>query len=197
MRVHEHNISPESREIWLHPYICDDLVDGGVDYRSAVRFIKNLRFLDAQNQRSITVHMVIDGGNWYYGMAIYDAIVACVAKVTIIAYAHARSMSSLILQAADKRILMPNCLFLVHQGTEVFDDRSDLWPVAYKSYQRELKTMLKIYAERMQNAKMFKGKTIPEITACIRAQLKDHVDWVMTAEEAVRFGLADEVYNVE
>lgn len=173
----------------------DDLVDGGIDYRSAVQFIKNLNYLNSQNYKPIVVHMLTDGGDWYEGMGIYDAIVASIAPVTIIAYAHARSMSSIILQAADKRVLMPNCMFLIHLGTEAFADRGDALPAYYKQYEREVKTMLRIYAGRCKRAEFFARQTPLQVAEFIRKQLNEHLDWILTPEEAVHYGLADEVWH--
>ena len=46
-------------------------------------------------------------------MAIFDAIKICRSHVTILVYGQAESMSSIILQAADKRIMMPNSTLYV------------------------------------------------------------------------------------
>ncbi len=98
----------------------DDEQDGepGVEYRMANRFIKNLHILTGQDaERPITISMKTNGGDWYEGMAIHDAIVAVENPVTIINHTHARSMSSLIFQAANKRIMMPHSSYMMHKGT--------------------------------------------------------------------------------
>ena len=53
------------------------------------------------------------GGNWNDGMAIFDAIELCQSYVTIIVYGQAESMSSIILQAADKESYDAKFLFYV------------------------------------------------------------------------------------
>ena len=50
-------------------------------------------------------------------MAIYDAISMCRCFVTIIAYGQAESMSSIIFQAADSRLITPNTYFMAHYGS--------------------------------------------------------------------------------
>ncbi len=98
----------------------DDTQDGepGVEYRMANRFIKNLHILTGINaEKPITISMKTNGGDWYEGMAIHDAIVAVENPVTIINHTHARSMSSLIFQAANKRVMMPHSSYMMHKGT--------------------------------------------------------------------------------
>ena len=65
------------------------------------------------------------GGSWPDGVAVYDSIIASTSPVTIIAYGYASSMTSVILQAADKRVLMPHTEFMVHFG-HISDDNSYL-----------------------------------------------------------------------
>ena len=57
------------------------------------------------------------GGEWSDGMAIYDAISLSKCYVTIIVYGQAESMSSIILQAADEKIITPNSYFMIHYGS--------------------------------------------------------------------------------
>ena len=49
-------------------------------------------------------------------MAIYDAIQACKSYVTI-GYGQAESMSGIILQAADNRLMSPHSHFMAHFGS--------------------------------------------------------------------------------
>ena len=48
---------------------------------------------------------------------IDDAIKICNSYITMVSYGQAESMSSIILQAADKRIMMPNAHFMCHYGS--------------------------------------------------------------------------------
>jgi hypothetical protein len=45
--LHNHNIDTKNREIFLHSYLVDSETDPGVDYKSAVVFEKNLRYLNS------------------------------------------------------------------------------------------------------------------------------------------------------
>ena len=78
--LHEYQVIPETREIFLHRHIHDESGDEGdecgIDYRTATRFIKNLTLLNNQSHDNILVHMESRGGDWADGMAIYDAVKA-------------------------------------------------------------------------------------------------------------------------
>jgi hypothetical protein len=102
------------------------------------------------------------GGDWNDGMAIFDAIRATRSHVTILAYAHARSMTSIIFQAADQRVIMPNCIFLAHQGFISLDDRVEPALIELEQLKIQNETMLNIYTERCVNGKFFKKVEMKE-----------------------------------
>ena len=84
--LHVHNLDIKNREIFLHAHMDGD-VDNGVDYRSAVIFEKNLRYLNLLSHEPILIHMHIPGGDWEDCLGIYDAIKFSKAKTIILAYA--------------------------------------------------------------------------------------------------------------
>jgi len=202
--LHEYGINPHSRELFLHSYIMTEHGTGesgidaelGVDYRMAATFIKNLSLLNQQGKDNILVHQVCCGGDWDYGMAIYDAILCSEAPVIILAYAHARSMSSIILQAAKLRILMPDCCFLVHHGWAGIEDRTkavisnaEFWKTV------EMPRMLDVYATRCTGklGVMTKKKRTEYITD----RLDKKTDWILTAADAVAHGFADGILGMK
>lgn len=193
--LHEYGVNIEAREVYLHKYIHTDnetTDDAGIDYRMAVGFVKNLRLLDQQSHKPITIVMQSRGGDWNDGMAIYDAIAACKSPTMIIAYAHARSMTSIILQAANKRILTPNCDVVIHHGwLAIIEDRVAPVMSQIDHEKRLMERMLKIYAKRCKGSFQFRNVSEKEIMVFIANKLKDKVDWIMTAKEAISFGFAD------
>ena len=194
--IHNQCIDLEQREIYLHGQHGSFDEDPGVEYRMATVFIKNLRHLDYIKNEPILVHMHSLGGNWGDGMAIFDAIKVSRSHVTILVYGQAESMSSIILQAADKRIMMPNSYFMSHYGSSgnsgnYLDTQN--WA---KFEEKILDTMLDIYTARSQRGKYFKDKfttvTEEKVKRFLKRKLKDG-DWYLTAHEAVYYGLADNV----
>lgn len=198
LAVHDCDINPASREIFLHRYMIDesDLEEaGGVDYRMAARLIKNLSILDSFNHNPIVIHQCTDGGDWDYGMAIYDAIAISSSPIAIIAYGHARSMSSIIHQVANLRLLTPNCIVVIHHGTYAAADRVRPVVAQVERLKIEMQIMLNIYAERCYGAPGFEGRNKATIAKFIDNQLKETGDWIMSAEQAVNFGFVDGIFG--
>ena len=182
--LHEYGINPRSREIYLGSWEGNVEEEPGVDYRMALQFIRNITFLTQQTHDEIVIHQCSIGGEWEYGMAIYDAIRTCPCHVTMICYGHSRSMSSVTLQAADQRVLMPSCMFMVHHGTIYMSDTYK-GAESYMQYaKRDTDTMMEIYTNRCTLS-----------SRQILAKLDKKQEWYMSAKEAVEHGFADEVHG--
>jgi len=195
--LHEYNINIQTREIFLHPYYhVDGAAEGDqdeLDFREAVTFVKNLSLLNANGKDSILIHQESAGGSWNHGMAIFDAIKSSPSFVTMLAYAHARSMSSLTLQAADLRILMPNCDFVIHYGFWAVEDRVKA-ALTQADYEKKIiKNMLDIYVSRCDKGKYFKERDMSKsaVLNFIKRKILDKGDWIMSAAEAINYGFAD------
>jgi ATP-dependent protease ClpP protease subunit len=134
------------------------------------------------------------GGEWNDGMAMYDAISLTKSYVTIIAYGQAESMSSIILQSADNRIMMPNAYFMSHFGTSEFSGNYlDIQNVA-KFDAAICETMLDIYTSACVSGKYFKEhyNLVDEdkVRNFLKRKLKNG-DWYLNAHESVYYGLSD------
>lgn len=108
-----------TRTIYMGSQTYVEGEETGVDHLMAERMIKTLFILDHEDptgESPITIIMNNVGGDWYHGMAIYDAIKGCVNNVTIKVYGHAMSMGSIILQAADHRMMAANSRIMLHYG---------------------------------------------------------------------------------
>ena len=155
-------------------------------------FLKNIRALDQEGSQDILVHMQSIGGEWSDGMAIFDAITMCKSKVTIIAYGQAESMSSIILQAADKRLMTPYSYFMCHYGsTDAGGEYLNVqnW-VKYEKYICDI--MMNVYSKRCTKGKYFKENLYDQdkVKKFLYRKLKSG-DWYMDAKEAVYYGFAD------
>jgi ATP-dependent protease ClpP protease subunit len=199
--VHSHNINHYTRELFLHSSLSplSDDSEPGVDYRMAVRFNKNLSVLENQNSENVLVHMHSTGGNWCDGLAMFDAIRFANSSVTFITYAQASSMSGILLQAADKRVLTPNCEFMIHHGSIALHDNSIAVNSAVEMNNKYMKRMLQIFARRCKIGEFFLEKEYTEsrIISWIDKKLKDKSDWYMSAEEAVYYGFADGILGTK
>lgn len=110
------NVDVDSRTIYMGSVANADNTEAGVDFTMSEYLIKGIHILESKSTDEIFIIMNNPGGDWYHGMAIYDAIKTSKCHCTIKVYGHAMSMGSVILQAADKRIIMPNGRFMIHYG---------------------------------------------------------------------------------
>jgi len=115
--IHEYGLYIPSRTIFMDSSLNDEGEEDGVNYLMAMRFLKNLHILQKLNQEPITVVMNTTGGDVWQGMAIFDAIKASSNHITIRVVGNACSMGSIILQAADDRVLMSHAHVMFHLGT--------------------------------------------------------------------------------
>lgn len=188
--IHEYGLYIPSRTIFLESSVNDEGEEGGVNYLMAMRFLKNLHVLERLSQDPVTVIMNTTGGCIWQGMAVYDAIRSAKSHVTIRVLGNACSMGSIILQAADERILAPHSHVMFHLGTPEptgnnihellnaaqyeleFGNKLDklIFDRIHEKYEKENRAFTK---QRFQDMN-FKGK-------------------YLHAEEAVEMGLADRI----
>tara|TARA_R110000868_G_scaffold66884_3_gene198896 strand:- start:1824 stop:2471 length:648 start_codon:yes stop_codon:yes gene_type:complete len=198
--LHNYGANIDTREIFLHNhYGSNDEDNPGVEYKMSNTFLKNIRALEIKSDKPIVIHMQSVGGEWSDGMVIYDAISMCRCHVTMIAYGQAESMSSIIFQAADKRLITHNTYFMSHYGStgatgEYLSVQN--W-VKYEKYICD--TMIDIYAGSCVGGKFFKekygsGPDIEKIKTFLLRKLKSG-DWYLNAEDAVNYGFADRIID--
>ena len=150
-----HGISPNTRMLYLGGTQTEEM-DGEISWTAAWKVIRGLHYLEAtgaSGKKPITILMNSVGGDWSMGMAIYDAIKQCKNHVTIINLSHARSMTSVILQAADYRITSPSGYYLIHDGSMGIEDINRS-VISNAEYERDhaLPMMYQVYVDRMREA---------------------------------------------
>jgi ATP-dependent Clp protease protease subunit len=188
-RLYDYDIYIPTRTIYMGSLeVGEDGEESGTDAKMAERAIKGLHVLDSSapdGTKPITIILNSPGGDVYHGLAIYDAIKACTNQVTIIVYGAAMSMGSVILQAADKRVMSANAKLMVHYGEFSIDSHSKSTMVWAKEEERNNLGMENMFLEKIRAKN-------PKFT---RKQLQDmlNFDTILSAEEAIKLGLADEI----
>lgn len=190
--IHTYGIDVTNREIFLHSYF-DGEEEPGVEYRSSITFEKNLRYLNMISLEPILVHMHLPGGDWQDCLGIYDTIKNSKSPVCIVAYAKVESSSTVLLQAADLRILNPNANFLVHYGSISVENEHKAALSMIQWSEKESIKMIDIFTERCMNSKICKEKNWKKmiVKKHIINQLATKRDWILTSEEAVDYNFAD------
>ncbi len=168
----------------------------GVEYQMASRLVKNLRTLaDLDPKRPILIHMKTNGGDWNEGMAIYDAIRLASNPVTILNYTHARSMSSIIFQAADRRIMMPHATFMFHEGTMAVSGTWKSVVSAVDFAKGDNTEMLNIYIKRMKEGGKYARRSRAEIERMMKDLMNKKEEVYLLAQPTVEWGLADGIFD--
>lgn len=191
--LHDYCIDVEHREIFLHSHVSTSEEETGTDHRMFATFIKNIQYLDSKNSEQILIHQNNFGGDITHGMAIYDAIASCRSHVTILCHGDAASMGNLILQAADLRLSMPSCSFLIHPMSLSLESASLAKFKSWAGYGDVVdKQMTEIYVGRChETGAVFKGKSKAQVKQYIKRKLDSKIDWFLTATEALEHGFID------
>lgn len=193
--VHDYGLNLATREVYLHSHL-DDEEEGGIEYRMAARFIKNMHILDLAGNENILIHFQLPpGGDWEHGMAIFDAMMFAASPITALCHGQVSSMSGIVLQAAPKRVMMPNCEFMIHRGfLSLHGVSTTVQSNADWNKKTDIK-MLKIFAKRAIHGEYFRARGLSEVQVAtyIDKQIRKYGDWNLDAEEAVYYGLADGV----
>ena len=171
--------------------------DNGVDFKSAVSLHKNLRYLNQTSCEPIIIHMHIPGGEWSDCMSMYDAIRLSPSPIAIIVYSRAESSGSIILQAADLRIMMPNAYTLIHYGSTFVDGDHKVAVSNLKWSQEEASKMVDIFTDKLMVSPMLKDKKWkrPNAKKHILSQLDNKADWILSPEQSIYYGFADAVFG--
>lgn len=203
-QIHEYNIDIECNIIYLQgeeSYVLTEneeimeTGEPGIEYTMANRFIRNLGILMRKSADPILVKMKTNGGYWSEGMAIHNMIQACPNPITILNITHARSMSSLIFQAANKRVMMPDSIFMFHEGEQ---SHSGTWKQFESDYFQGKLTrerMLEIYIDSMKRKGRYKNKSRKYIYGLLEEQMNRKEDVYLDARQTVEWGLADEIFG--
>ena len=93
------------------------------------------------NKEPLLVHLKTCGGMWDQGMAIHNALTLYSGPVTILNYAEARSMSSIIYCAGDRRVMMPDGKFMFHTGFICGDWTGRQFRTEYEEWEKSMTRM--------------------------------------------------------
>lgn len=212
----ENDLYLPTRTVYMGSAHMYDGEETGVDYLLAERIVKSLHILDTQDEKArkgekpINIFMNSVGGEVIHGMAIYDAIRNCGNHVTIKAFGHAMSMGSIILQAADYRMMSINSRIMIHYGYSGFTAHAKTsyqWNNENKKYDRWMEDL---FLEKMRGRKITlekyllmvdKAEDIPKGNAknklieidINRLRVMLDFDTIIDAETALELNLIDEI----
>lgn len=192
--LHLFDVDKANRIIYVHGDV-NDSESIEIDYRIASKFIKNLNYLESLSTNEITIKMLVPGGDWSEGMAMYDAISQSKCYITTISYSYACSMSSIIIQAADHRIISKHADFMIHYGTYGSDGDYRAVANGLEYYKRSNDIMFDIYANRCLKGEyaVKNNMDVKSLKEFFKHQVIEKTDWWMSSDEALYYGFVDEI----
>ena len=146
-----------------------------------------LLFLEAEDPTAdISFYINSPGGTVTSGMAMYDTMQYIKPDVSTIVMGQAASMGSLLAQsgAAGKRFLLPRSRTMIHQPLGGASGQASDIQIRANEIMRMKTELTDIYVHHNS-----KGKTYEEFESAMDR------DNFMTAQEALEFGLADEIID--
>lgn len=161
------------------------LLEGEVHDQMANLIVAQLLFLESEDpDKDINLWINSPGGSVTAGMAIYDAMQFIKPDVNTIVMGQACSMGSLLAQAgaAGKRYILPNARHMIHQPSGGARGQATDMEIQVREILEMKRNLTQIYVQHNS-----RGKTYDELRSDMER------DYFMSAEQAVAYGLADQV----
>lgn len=166
----------DERAVFINGEINDDMA-------SAV--VAELLFLEASSpDKPISLYINSPGGSVTAGLAIYDTMRHVRCRVHTLCVGQACSMAAVLLAAGDDRSLLPSARVMIHQPSGGAEGKQTDIMITAREITRIRTKLSSILARHT-------GQTPGKVEADIER------DCFMEAEEAVAYGLADEIINPE
>ena len=158
---------------------------GEIDDDTANLVVAQLLFLEMENPDSdISLYINSPGGSVTAGMAIFDTMNYIKPDVRTVCIGMAASMGAFLMMAGKKgkRLALPNSEIMIHQ------------PLGGAQGQA---TDVAIRAEWLMKTKEKMTRMMSEMTGQDIERVKQDVerDYFMSAEEALQYGVIDEIYQ--
>ena len=180
------NTSRGERSYDLYSRLLKDrviMLDGEVTQHTASLICAQLLFLESDNpDKAISLYINSPGGSVTAGMAIYDTMNFIKPAIHTIVMGQAASMGSLLATAGDRdhRYILPNARHMIHQPLGGASGQATDVEIQARELLRWKKILTEIYV-----------KHTGQDYAVLESDMER--DFFMTAEQAVKYGLADKV----
>lgn len=166
----------KDRIVFLSGEIGDDMAN---------TVVAQLLFLEMENpDAEISLYINSPGGSITAGMAIFDTMNYIKPVVRTVCIGMAASMGSFLLMAGEKgkRLALPNSEVMIHQPS---------------GGARGQATDIAIHADWIIKTKQKMNRLISEMTGQPLEKVSSDVerDYFMSAEEALKYGIIDEIYE--
>jgi ATP-dependent Clp protease protease subunit len=156
-----------------------------VNHHTANLIIAQLLFLESKDpNKDITLYINSPGGSVYDGLAIYDTMQFLKCDVSTVGIGMQASMGAFLMSsgAKGKRYLLPNATVMIHQPSSGTRGKVTDMEIDLKEGLRLKHKLNEILAKNT-------GQKVDKVASDAER------DYWMTAEEAVKYGIADKVID--
>lgn len=163
------------------------MLNGPVEDHMANLIVAQLLFLESENpDKDISLFINSPGGVVTAGMSIYDTMQFVKPDIKTYVMGQACSMGSLLAQAGSpgKRYMLPNARHMIHQPSGGAGGQATDMQIQVEEILKMKKNLTEIYVKHNS-----KGKTFDQLAADMER------DKFMSAEEALEYGLIDQVID--
>ncbi len=159
-------------------------LNGEINEESANDFLSQMLYLEQESKEPITIYINSPGGSVNAGLVIYDCIQASEAEIHMICAGTAASMAAIIFAGGQKghRYILPHSKVMIHE------------PLLAGGVGGSATSIKNISDSILETREIVNGilsrhtgKTMKEINEATS------FDNYMNAEEAIKFGICDEV----
>jgi len=158
-------------------------LNGQVEDQMANLIVAQLLFLESEDpEKDIYLYINSPGGSVTAGMSIYDTMQFITPKIKTVVLGQAASMGSLLAQAGDVRMMLPNARHMIHQPLGGFQGQASDFMIHANEINRIKEDLTNIYVKH--NAK---GKKYEEL------EIDMNRDNFLNAQQALDYGLIDEI----
>ena len=161
---------------------------GEITPDSANDLIKKLMYIDKKDLGEVTIYINSPGGEVMSGLSVYDYIKIMKSPVRTVCMGDTASMTAIIFLAGEKREMLPHSRILIHDPSYGHLDVSGKKP---HEIQRGVDSLNKVRETLAEIISEKTGKSLDEI---YEITAEDHY---FTAEEAIEFGLANNIFKGE
>ncbi|MBQ2699679.1 MAG: ATP-dependent Clp endopeptidase proteolytic subunit ClpP [Clostridia bacterium] len=158
---------------------------GPIDDHVANLVVAQLLFLEMENpDADVSLYINSPGGSVTAGMAIYDTMNYIKCPVRTVCIGMAASMGAFLLMAGEKgkRLALPNAEVMIHQPLGGAEGQATDVAIRAEWLLKTKKKMTEMMAE-------MSGQPLEKVQQDVER------DYFMSAEEALKYGIIDEIYQ--
>lgn len=152
----------------------------------AMNFVSLMKYMEKQ-KKDVTLYINSPGGEVEAGLVMYDVIQAYPYDLSIYCVGMAASMAAVLLAGGrkERRFILPNSKVMIHEPLI-----SDRFGGSATTIEKKAQRILEVKSQINSILAKHTGRTVEEIDKATA------FDNVMTAKEAVEFGICDKIKNI-